>query len=138
MDNKQDYIDLGLYCVAIYEALKQGMDGRVLSESVHRTIGELETWVEPAIHISCSSAHRNPGRRTVADIHKDIKKRSGLREGVGKRKVVQEISAFLRSSGDKDAIAGWKNDLMRLLQVFNVCSAHSCLALANYSILRPS
>ena len=143
--NKQDYVELGLSCVAIYKALKQGMDGRELddlSETVREAIDKLKTWVEPAMDISCSSAHRDLDRRTVTDIHKDIEERSGLREGVEKRSVLQsawqEVSGFLHSSSNKDAIAAWKEDLKGLLLFFNVCSAHSCLALANYSVLRPS
>ena len=66
-------------------------------------------------------------RRTVADIQRDVTKRSG-RHG---------IFRFFRSRDDKDAIAAWKSVLNRILQVFNVCSAPSCFAVINYSILRP-
>jgi hypothetical protein len=60
MANEQDYVDLGLSCADICKALKRGMDGKSLddlSESVCDAIDQLTTWVEPAIHTSCSSAH---------------------------------------------------------------------------------
>ena len=40
----------------------------------------------------------------------------------GKR---SSVSRFLRSKGDKDKITAWRNDLTRILQVFNVRSVCS-------------
>ena len=40
----------------------------------------------------------------------------------GKR---NSVSRFLRSKGDKDKIAVWRYDLIRILQVFNVRSPGS-------------
>ena len=60
MANEQDYVDLGLSCADICKALKRGMDGKSLddlSKSVCDAIKQLTTWVEPAIHTSCSFAH---------------------------------------------------------------------------------
>ena len=42
--NEQDYVDLGLYCADICDALKRGMDGRKpedLSKSVRDAINQL-------------------------------------------------------------------------------------------------
>ena len=46
MDNEQEYVDLGLFCADICEALKQGMDGKSpgdLSKSVCDAINKLTT-----------------------------------------------------------------------------------------------
>jgi hypothetical protein len=51
-------------------------------------------------------------RRTVSDIEKRVVKQ-------GKRKA---FSRFIVAKGDKDKIAAWKQDLIRVLQVFNVRS----------------
>ena len=130
MANKEDFVDLGVYCADICTALERGVDGKELdklSDSMREAIEELERWVEPAVHISRSSTHHDLDRRIVAEIHEKVKKRSGR----------NSVSRFFHSSDDKDAIAAWKGDLARLLQVFNVCSAHSCLALANDSVSDP-
>ena len=121
MANKEDFVDLGIYCVEICKALKRGMDGKELdklSESMREAIEELERWVEPAVYISCSSAHHDLDRRIVAEIHEKVKKRSGR----------HSVSRFFRSSDDKDAIVGWNAKLGRILHVFNVCSVRSRLA----------
>ena len=73
-------------------------------------------------------AYDGPDRRTVAEIQGNVIKRSG-RHG---------MSRFFRSRDDKDAIAGWKSDLNRILQVFNVCSVPSRFAVTNHSVFRPS
>lgn len=51
-------------------------------------------------------------RRTVAAIQKEVVKQ-------GKRSVV---SRLLHAKNDKDKIASWKQDLLAVLQVFNVRS----------------
>ena len=56
------------------------------------------------------STHRLPNRRTVAEIQIKVVKQ-------GKR---NPVSRFFRSKGDKDKIAVWRYDLIRILQVFNV------------------
>ena len=121
MANKQDYVDLGLSCVDICKALERGMDGRELNElskSVREAIDQLKAWVEPAAHIFCSSAHHDLDRRTVAEIHREVKKRSER----------HRIFRFLYSRDDKAAIPGWNSKLDRILHVFNVCSPRSRLA----------
>ena len=118
MANKQDYVDLGLSCADICKALKRGIDGKELNElskSVCDAINQLTTWVQPAMPNSRSSAHRGLDRRTVAEIQKEVMKRSGR----------HRFSRFLHSRDDKDAIAAWKADLNRILHVFNVCLARS-------------
>ena len=56
--------------------------------------------------------HRSLNRRTLAEMQRKVDKR-------GKRNAV---SRFILAKGDKDKIAAWKQDLVRVLQVFNVCS----------------
>ena len=49
MSNKTDYVELGLACAEICEALKRGMDGRELddlSHSVREAIARLKTWAD--------------------------------------------------------------------------------------------
>ena len=119
--NKQGYVDLGLSCVEIYKALKRGMDGKdfdKLNESVREAIEELKAWVERAIHIPPSPAHHDHNRRTVAEIHEEVKERSGRRR----------FLRFLHSRDDKEAIPAWNSKLDRILHVFNVCSARYPLA----------
>ena len=55
-----------------------------------------------------------------------------------KRSGRHRISRFFHSRDDKDAIAAWKSDLNWILRVFDVCSAPSHLAIADYSIYRQS
>ena len=46
MDNKDDYIDLGLSCADVCEVLDRGLSGKKsdqLSESVHKAIEKLTT-----------------------------------------------------------------------------------------------
>ena len=131
MANKQDYVDLGLSCANICNALVRGMGGKKLddvSESLCDAINQLTMWVEPAICISCSSTYHGLDRRTVAKIQQKVMKRGG-RHG---------ISRFFRSSDDENAIAAWKSDLNWILRVFDVCSPPSRLAVANHSIHRPN
>jgi hypothetical protein len=56
---------------------------------------------------------RCSNRRTVAEIQGRVVKK-------GKR---NPISRFLSSKNDKDAIAAWRQDLNRILHIFNVRSA---------------
>ena len=53
MANKTDYVELGLACANVCKALDRGMNGKKLddlSQSVCEAIGELTTWVNPAMH----------------------------------------------------------------------------------------
>lgn len=61
------------------------------------------------------SAYRCFDRRTVAEMEKKVVKQ-------GKRNAV---SRFVLAKGDKDKIIGWKQDLFRVLHVFNVSSINS-------------
>ena len=54
-------------------------------------------------------------RRTVAEIQRKVVKH-------GKRNAVTRI---ILSKSNKDRIAAWKQDLVRVLHVFNVCSIPS-------------
>ena len=79
------------------------------------------------MHISCSSAHHDFDRSVVAEIHEEVKKRSGR----------HKVSRFFRSSDDKDAIVAWNSELGRILQVFNVRSARSRFVLPSLITLLP-
>ena len=53
MINETDYVELGLACADICTALGRGMDGKNLddlSQSVSEAIGQLTTWVGPAMY----------------------------------------------------------------------------------------
>ena len=56
--------------------------------------------------------YRRLNRRTLDGIQKKVIKQSNR----------NPVSRFLLSKADKDKIAGWKQDLFRILQVFNVRS----------------
>jgi len=69
-----------------------------------------------------------PIHRTVAEIQGKVIKRSG-------RNIV---SRLFRAKDDAGAIAAWKLELNRILQVFNVCSPCLCLVAADHLLLRLS
>ena len=53
MSNKMDYVELGLACAEICEALKRGTNGKRLddlSQPVREAIGLLTTWAKLMIH----------------------------------------------------------------------------------------
>ena len=55
MSNDQDYVDLGLSCAEICNALGRGMSGKTLddlSQPVCDAIKQLTAWVQLVIHIS--------------------------------------------------------------------------------------
>ena len=66
-------------------------------------------------------ANRAPNHRTVTEIQKKVVEQ-------GDRSVV---SRFLHAKSDQDAIAGWKQDLLLILQVFNGRPPHPVLTVAN-------
>jgi len=65
--------------------------------------------------------HSALGRRTVAEIQRKI---------IEKRDR-NPLSQFAHAKHDKETIAAWRLDLLRILQVFNVRSAGSVLTIAN-------
>ncbi|KAF9642815.1 hypothetical protein BDM02DRAFT_3192638, partial [Thelephora ganbajun] len=90
--NDQDYVELGLYCADICEALDRGMNGKgldELSQPMGETINRFTT--------------------TVAEIRRKVVKQSG-------RNVA---SLLLRARNDKKMITAWKSDLNKILHVFN-------------------
>ncbi|KAF9645002.1 hypothetical protein BDM02DRAFT_3131398 [Thelephora ganbajun] len=92
MVNKQDYVELGLYCADICRALDRGTNGRrlgELSQSLVQAISQLTT--------------------TVGEIQKNVIKQSG------RNAVVRAI----RTNSDMKMIATWKSDLGRILLIFN-------------------
>ena len=57
MSNRTDYVELGLACAEVCEALNRGMDGKQLddlSQSVRSAINQLTTWVKPMNGLDCS------------------------------------------------------------------------------------
>ena len=93
-----DYVELGLVCVDVCEALDQGMKGRrmdELSQSEFEAIGRLTTWVEPAMRTTGRLAYRPLDRRAVADIQRNIVKYS-------KRNTVSQL---LHAKNDEETVA---------------------------------
>ena len=116
MSNKTDYVELGLTCAEICEALKRGTDGRELddlSQSVREAIARLEMWAHP-VHGPDNSLmmHDALDRRTVDNI----------REKIGNKRGRNRLSRVFHAKSDKDAVGAWKLDLSRILHVFNVRS----------------
>lgn len=111
--NKSDYIEIGLSCADVCAAIDRGLGKKgsyELSQSVLEAIGQLTTWAEPAICTSGRPLIFNG--RTVAAIQAKI-----LRQE--KR---NPVSRLFHAKDDKDTIAAWKQDLNRMLHVFNVRS----------------
>ncbi|KAF9785562.1 hypothetical protein BJ322DRAFT_1109000 [Thelephora terrestris] len=93
MNNKQDYVELGLTCADLCKALNRGLNGKKsneLSQSVLEAIEQLTT--------------------TVAEIQRKVTKQD-------KRNVFSRL--FCAKTG-KDTIAAWRRDLSRISQVFNM------------------
>ena len=67
------------------------------------------------------SAYRRFNRRTLVGIQKRVAKQ-------GNRST---LVRFILAKGDKDKIAGWKQDLVRVLQVFNVRNVRSVSSLGH-------
>ena len=58
MINETDYVELGLTCAEVFEALDQGTNRKrvdQLSHSALTTIERLKTWVETMIHLGVNS-----------------------------------------------------------------------------------
>ena len=114
MADEQDYVELGLSCADVCQALERGLKvGRVneLCESMLGAIEKLTAWVEPGM---CAS--KNPltkvYHRTVSAIQNKIVKQ-------GKR---NPISRLLHAGSNRNAIVAWGRDLDRILHIFNVRS----------------
>ena len=112
--NKTDYVELGLACAGVCNALERGMRGRrvgELSRSVLEAIGELTTSVNPAeTRFFAQPAYHTFNRRTVANIREGVVK-------LGKRNAAARL---FHAKNDKGTIASWRLDLNRILHVFNV------------------
>ena len=117
MINEVDYVELGLACAKVCNALHRGMSGKrpdELSQSVLEAIGQLTEWVGPAVDIRgiyLQVTHR----RAVTEIRTNIFKQ-------GKRNV---ISRRFHARNDKETITSWRLDLNRILHIFNVRSSTS-------------
>ena len=126
MSNKTDYVELGLACTSVCEALQRGMNGkrkRDLSQPVRKAIKELTTWVKPIMHGLDSSLTGFLDRRTVMEIQEKVTEKS-------KRNLA---SRLVYAKSDKDAIATWRSDLNRILHVFNVHSGFFRFTVADCS-----
>ncbi|KAF9648616.1 hypothetical protein BDM02DRAFT_3260899, partial [Thelephora ganbajun] len=92
MINEQDYVELGLYCADICQALDRGVNGKrpdELSQSLGEAINQLTA--------------------TVAEIRRKVIEQS-------RRNAAPPLS---RAKNNKEMIVAWKSDLNRILQVFN-------------------
>ncbi|KAF9781673.1 hypothetical protein BJ322DRAFT_1213014 [Thelephora terrestris] len=90
--NEQDYVDIGRSCVDVCKALERGLQGRrsdKLSPSMLEAIEQLTA--------------------TMSAIRKETVKK-------GKRNMRSRLFSGKES---EDAISGWKQDLIRILQIFN-------------------
>ena len=116
MTNRMDYIELGLACADVCTVLKRGLNGKTpndLNNSVYEAINQLTKRVTSAIDALSTSLTVLPTwPRAVAGIERNITKQV-------KRNVTFR---YHHAKNDKDKIAGWKSDLVRILQVFNVRS----------------
>lgn len=113
MSNEQDYIELGLSCGDVCQALDRGLDGRLLddlNQPVLGAIGQLTAWDEQEIRRQNDSLTKCLNPRAAAKIQKQVIKQ-------GKRNVV---SRLLYAKNGKDAITIWRQDLNRILHIFNV------------------
>ena len=62
MANKTDYVDLGLACAEVCQALDRGINGRPvdgLSQSVFEAIAQLTKWVRPACALCATHSSRS-------------------------------------------------------------------------------
>ena len=78
MTNKTDYVELGLACADVCKALDRGMNGKQLedlSPSVREAIGQLTTWVNPAMYNKDSS----PTIFLIAELSRRSRRRSSRR-----------------------------------------------------------
>ena len=48
---------------------------------------------------------------------------ANIQASIGEKNKRNMFSRALHAQSDKDAIAAWKQDFLRILQIFNVCSA---------------
>ena len=111
MINDTDYVELGLACADICNALGRGMNGKKLddlSQSVYEAIAQLTMHVK--ICGSQSSWLTMFLHSTVAEIQRRVTKQS-KRNGV---------SRLFHARNDKEKIAAWKSEINRILHVFNV------------------
>ncbi|KAF9780543.1 hypothetical protein BJ322DRAFT_1112537 [Thelephora terrestris] len=91
ISNKQGFVGLGLYCARVCKALDRGLNANKsveLDDSTLQAIGQLKT--------------------TIDEIQKKV-------EEMGKKSVVRGL---LNAKNEKDAIAGWRQELGEVLQVF--------------------
>ncbi|KAF9791098.1 hypothetical protein BJ322DRAFT_1208324 [Thelephora terrestris] len=106
MGNRQDFVRLGLSCADVCETLDRGLYGKrsdELSESVHKAIGKLTA--------------------TMTEIQQNVTEKGEQ----------NWASRFLNARNDKDAIAAWNQDFMRVLHVFNTGLAISAHVVAEGS-----
>ena len=125
MANDQDYVELRLYCADICSALNRGMNGwRKTQRPKSVSIGYGKSTDDACRTSSTLASKPSPDRtldlRTVAEIQRVFTKMNGRNAAV---------SRPFHSMNDKEAIAGWKADLNKVLRIFNAslaCFASSC------------
>ncbi|KAF9789802.1 hypothetical protein BJ322DRAFT_557922 [Thelephora terrestris] len=104
MANEQDYVNLGRFCADVCKALDRGLEGRrpdKISPPVLEAIEQFTT--------------------TLAAIRKKTDERV-------KRSLASKL---IHRKGEKEAIAGWNRDLVRILHIFNtelLMDVHSMLS----------
>ncbi|KAF9642364.1 hypothetical protein BDM02DRAFT_3273490, partial [Thelephora ganbajun] len=112
MINEQDYVELGLYCADICQALDRGVNGKKpdeLNQSLDEAINQLTA--------------------TVAEIRRKVVEHS-------RRNAAPPLP---RAKNNKEIIISWKSDLNRILQVFNTelaVSTHVMVTDIRYDVSR--
>jgi len=113
MANKEEYVELGLACAEVCGALDRGMSGREL--------GDLS---QPVFSKAIENLAKN-----MAEIQARI---------VEKRER-NLLSRVVHARSDKEAIASWKADFTRILQIFNtefVLDTHKMVSDVKQSLLK--
>jgi len=118
-----------IVCADVRIALDRGTKGRETDEftrSVIEAIEQLTVRVKPARGASCVQfTYHAFDSRTAAEIQGKIVK-------WGKR---NPVSRFIHARNDEEAIATWRLDFIRILQVFNVRPARSYMTVTNFPVL---
>ena len=118
MTNEADYVEIGLTCADICNALGRGMNGKRLddlSQSVCDAITQLTTWVGLAVR----------GLDFLTDVVHDYRTVAEIQGRVIKQSRRNPVSRLFHAKNDKESIASWTSDLNRVLHIFSVCSVTS-------------
>ena len=114
MANDQEYVELGRACGDVCQILYRKLRGRQadeLNRSLLDAIGDLTACVTPTMPALVDTLTNDLNRRTMTGIQRKVIKESER----------NAATRFILARSSKDKIAAWKQDLVRVLHVFNVC-----------------